>query len=363
MRRTRENPGDGYDGHSNYRDDFEPKPAGEVLRAFVRGLLAIAVCVTTTRLVYTLSAPDSAVTRIIIGLFAGVAGLIAGCLAYPMLHGWRNGESRPWTPLDAVAAAYFVFLFAIPYHLAQQRDQRRELAQLEQERIDRQERARYQERRNADAVDKLRRSGNYAEPGVVPPGLHVVDEGATVTVTNNGDHFADVSLSRVLVDAGSPGGWKGCALWTGGFHNEGRYHGHVLRPGMSLTFSMYGDCIEEFRDAPLEFRVGNPLMSGEAGERAWWSSSAFAFPEGREAETMRRLANARSPGRKPVSTPEPVAQRERSSEVEIAAEAEPELVAKAPATTSDIIKCRDSKGAVQFTQSYCPPGTTRVEQN
>jgi hypothetical protein len=40
--------------------------------------------------------------------------------------------------------------------------------------------------------------------------------------------------------------------------------------------------------------------------------------------------------------------------------AEPEAEESAPSSRK-IIKCRDSAGAITFTQGYCPPGTRKVD--
>jgi hypothetical protein len=206
--------------------------------------------------------------------------------------------------------------------------------------------------------------GRFAEPGIVPPDFEVSDQGTSVTVTYRGEKSTAISLGRVLRDSQSPGGWKGCALWTGGPHGHGRFYGHYINPGMTLSYSMYEGCIEEFRDAPLEYRVGEPTMEGEAGDRAWWSESAFASPEGREKETHQWLAASRtrmvsSPDRGEAGEYRPEQVVRHGVKVEPASETEP--LVNEPAGNRDVIKCRDASGAIQFTQTYCPPGTTRVE--
>ena len=349
---------DAYDGHANYREGLGPKASGEMLRVCVRGLLAIATCIASTWLVYKFMSPESAASRIAGGLFAGLVGLIAGAFCYPWLNGSEPGKSRPWGPRDLIAAAFFVFAYTIPLHLQLDREERERQVRQERQRVEERERDQYHAQRREEGVAKIRRLGRFAEPGVLPPDFLVQDHGTAVKVIYRGEKGTVISLSRVLPDSDSPGGWKGCALWTGGVHGHGRYYGHFIDPGMSLSFSMYDGCVEEFRDAPLEFRVGEPTMEGEAGERAWWSSSAFAMPEGREAETMRRLAATRA---RPEQTPSQV---RPATQGEPRGEAAENLVERVEETASanvrSVVKCRDGAGAIHYTHA-CPPGTTRVD--
>jgi hypothetical protein len=48
-------------------------------------------------------------------------------------------------------------------------------------------------------------------------------------------------------------------------------------PQDSITYVLRKECAPMFRDAQIEFRVGN-----ESGDIGWWSDSAFAKPKGRE---------------------------------------------------------------------------------
>jgi hypothetical protein len=352
---------DEYDGHANYREQFAPRPAGVVLRNLVRGLLSIAVGITITWVVHKLLYPGPNLLVLFTAGFAGLVGLIGGCISYWLLSRELDDGPRPIGVLDAIAVAIFIFAFVIPLSVERADEKREHQLREAQRRVAERERDEYVAQRKAEAMTKLRRLGRFAEPGIVPPDFEVVDQGSSVSVTNRGEKSTSISLSRVLRDSETPTGWKGCALWTGGPHGHGRYYGHYINPGMTLSFSMYDGCLEEFRDAPLEYRVGEPTMEGEAGDRAWWSESAFASPDGRERETFRRLAESRtptepSPDRGDDGQYRPEQVERHGVKVESASETEP--TASEPAGTRDVIKCRDASGAVQFTQGYCPPGTT-----
>jgi hypothetical protein len=174
-----------------------------------------------------------------------------------------------------------------------------------------------------------------------------------VALTWKGEHRELIALSRVRADPLSPGGWKGCAMWTSGEQTQGRRHNHYLAPGATQTFHLYPECSEEFSSAPLEFRVGDPTIDGPVGSRAWWSQSAISSPDGRERETSRYRA----------ATPAPTVTQHRASRPGASVEAvEPrEAERPAPAGIDDVIRCRDASGAIQYTQTQCPPGTTLVE--
>lgn len=279
---------DEYAGHANYRDQFAPKPPREVWRGFLRFFLCVGVGAAITWIVHKAIHPGQNVLVLFTAGFAAIVGLLAACFCYPWLRGTRNLDPRPLGTRDVIAAAFLMFVFAIPFSRDRARDERAAAAsRLEAERWER-ERAEYESRRRQDGMAMLRRLGRYGPPGVGPPDFEVQDSGDHVLMTYRGVKGTSISLSRVIADAWAPGGWRACAMWTEGVHN-GRYYSHYINPQMTLRFDMHRDCIPEFRGAAIEFRVGNPMMEGEAAARAWWSESAFASPGGREAETSRYL--------------------------------------------------------------------------
>jgi len=340
-----------YDGHANYREQFAPKPPRAVLRSFLRVLLSIGLAVTITWVVHKLLYPGRNILVIFTAGFAGLVGLIGGAFGYSWLNDGADGEQREWSPLDAIAAAIIVFGFAIPLSVERAQEKRERQARTDEREAAIRAHEEAQTRQQDGAVARLRRRGRFAAPGIVPPKFEVRDSGVSVKLTYRGDISMPIALRRVLPDSNSPGGWRGCVLWTDGNYDEGRFDSHIIDPGMTLIFTMYGQCIEEFRGAPLEYRVGEPTMAGEAGDLTWWSESAFASAERRESET---------PGTVAASTVATAQSSQDVAEVNAhAPEAEPPV--SKPAASGDVILCRDASGGIQFTQAYCPSGTTRVE--
>lgn len=285
---------DDYDGHADYLEEFRPPTPLQRVRRILAGLLAIAIGVTVTRLVFVLMDDGTAVMSIFAGIVAFIVGLVGGAFGYSWLAGKKGDEERTGWTRELIAAAFFVLAFVLPVkHNANQRVIEHQ-RQMEQARRQEAERDALLKARMDKGLEAMRADGRHAPPGVVPPGFEVADRGASVVVTNVGTASTDISLSRVIEDASAPSGWRGCSLYTAGPHGNGRFYGHYINPGMSLTFEMYGDCLVEFRTAPLEYRVSRPDLEGDRGIQAWWSDSAMAKPEGREAEFwQRRYAGTR----------------------------------------------------------------------
>ncbi len=285
-------PGD-YDGHADYLEEFRPPTPGQRLRRIAAGLLGIAVGVTVMRWTFNLMDTEPSVLRIFTGPAAFVVGLVAGAFCYSWLQRkGADGEERTGWIRELIALALFVLGFVIPVkHNANVRAAEHRQALEDSRRAEAQRDAFLKARMDA-GVQAMRAGGRHAPPGVVPPGFEIEDRGMTVLVTNVGTQSTDISLARVIADESAPSGWRGCALYTAGPHGNGRFYGHYINPGMSLTFVMYADCRAEFETAELEYRVGSADAEGERGMRAWWSDSAMAKPEGREAEFWQRQRGA-----------------------------------------------------------------------
>jgi hypothetical protein len=276
-----------YDGHDDYRAQFAPPTVGALARRFVHGLLAIALGLVVLRLAFNLLHPGRNVLLLFTGGLAVILAIAAAALAHRWLTKPRPEGSSLWLR-EGIVAIVFVVGFLLPVRQnAVERDDQDERQRVQRETAEAEHERRQEERLEA-GMQAMRASNRFAPPGVAPPDFEVVDDGATVRVTYHGTESSSISLARVMEDATQPGGWRGCALWTAGKIGGGRYYSHFVESGMTLTFNMYDDCIAEFRDAPLEFRVGHPELGGERGARAWWSESAFARPEGREWEYWQR---------------------------------------------------------------------------
>jgi hypothetical protein len=123
-------------------------------------------------------------------------------------------------------------------------------------------------------IAALRQNPNgHGRPGVVPPMLHVVDDGRGVAVTNTAQEWLTVALARVLPDQQRE--WRACPLLTVGEVSD--YYRFSIGPSQTARYAPLPDCAAEFDGAPLEYRVGDPLPN----TTGWWSDSAFAAPNGR----------------------------------------------------------------------------------
>lgn len=209
-----------------------------------------------------------------LNLFAIVFGMVAAAAYLVLVMTRRIFKVR--LAIDIAAVVFVLFGYVIPEYRAdvQQKTE---------------ERARVVRLRAEDEADKIefnawlaamKQSTNHGPPGEVPPMLTVKDDGTTVRVQNNLDHSINVALARVREDSNSPGGWKGCGLYTD--DGGGRKYSWVIAPKQSITYVTWQECGAAYRDAPIEYRVGKrPPESG------WWSDSAFAKQEGREFDGIR----------------------------------------------------------------------------
>jgi hypothetical protein len=134
-----------------------------------------------------------------------------------------------------------------------------------------------------DWVQRLIAERRYGAPGTVPPMLEVrpSDAGFAVTVRNVEATEVVLSLAFVAVDASASGGWRGCGYT--GYAGEGPEEWVTLAAGESAIFELEPYCSELYLelDAHYEYRVGNETVPIESG---WWTTSAFAAPQGRSEE-------------------------------------------------------------------------------
>jgi hypothetical protein len=113
----------------------------------------------------------------------------------------------------------------------------------------------------------------HGPPGVVPPMLAVVDDGRGVQVTNTSQEWLVVALARVLQDEQDV--WRACPLLTVGEVSD--YYRFSIGPGQMARYAPLPDCAAGFEGAPLEYRVGDPVLDATG----WWSDTAFEVPNGR----------------------------------------------------------------------------------
>lgn len=129
------------------------------------------------------------------------------------------------------------------------------------------------DKRYAAWVEQLKLSTNHGSPGVVPPMLKVEDNGASIQVQNFAEKRVSLALGRVRQDPTAPGGWKRCGAYVDRPHS--RPSGVSLNPGEMATYRLYENCAEEFKSAPIEYRVGGRRGMYSSDEIGWWSDSAF----------------------------------------------------------------------------------------
>ena len=123
-------------------------------------------------------------------------------------------------------------------------------------------------------IAALRQDPNaHGPPGVMPPMLEVSDDGSGVRVTNTTSEWLTVALARVLQD--NQGAWHACPLLTVGEVSD--YYRFSIGPGSTAQYAPIPSCAVGFEGAPLEYRVGHPLLD----RIGYWSDTAFAVPNGR----------------------------------------------------------------------------------
>jgi hypothetical protein len=69
--------------------------------------------------------------------------------------------------------------------------------------------------------------------------------------------------------------WLACPLLTVGEHSS--YYRFSIGPGQTARYALRSDCASAFVDAPLEYRVGDPVRD----TTGWWSDTLFEVPNGR----------------------------------------------------------------------------------
>jgi hypothetical protein len=215
--------------------------------------LAPAICDSAGGLVF-----------VIAGIVVGI--LCAGCYWVAALALGLAGKTRVRYTLDAVVAA----VAAVTYGSLVWQAERATAASVAAAETAARNEAIARERwiaalqQNPDA---------HGPPGVVPPMLEVVDDGRSVRVTNTTSEWLTVALARVLQD--NQGAWHACPLLTVGEVSD--YYRFSIGPGNSADYAPLPGCAAGFDGAPLEYRVGDPVLD-RAG---FWSDTAFAVPNGR----------------------------------------------------------------------------------
>jgi hypothetical protein len=115
---------DEYDGHANYRESLAPKPGRVIARGFLRGLLAVGLCVTITWVVHKLLYPGPNILLLFTAGFAGLLGLIGGALGYSWMNKDRAGEHKELGFLDTIVVLIFVIAYLVPLSMERANEKR-----------------------------------------------------------------------------------------------------------------------------------------------------------------------------------------------------------------------------------------------
>lgn len=124
------------------------------------------------------------------------------------------------------------------------------------------------DRARAKWAADVRAAGAWGAPGTEPPMLKVVDDGASVTVTNVIDiEIPCIQLARIYRDSRPGGGYVRCEMRRGREKASCR----ALAPGGSQTYELRPIAGDECRQGELEYRVGDYTNP----EPSWWTSTAL----------------------------------------------------------------------------------------
>ena len=196
-------------------------------------------------------------------VFSAIARGISKALGYPA----TAGGSGALLVIDLVGIAFIYMAMVVPVH---HKERVATQQQFEREAV-------IPARRRAEFLawaGDIRGSGAHAPPGVVPPMLRVEDDGVSALVTNTSGSGMNLGLSRVLPGA-EAGTWRHCRMGVAqrldGVSESPGYYEAAVPEGATFRWVPDRSCTEEFRGAPLEYRVGRYGTKWNV----WWSDSAL----------------------------------------------------------------------------------------
>lgn len=206
---------------------------------------------------------ELSVAGVFVFLLALCAGVVAAIIFFWIVHARSNFKT--WLILNVLVIGAIAIWLVRP--LAQKDALRQErVAAQHQVEID-------SDKRYAAWVEQLKISTNHGPPGAVPPMLKVEDDGTTIQVQNLAEKRVSLALGRVRQDPTAPDGWKWCGAYAD--RPPSRPSAVDLNPGEMAIFRLYENCAEEFKSAPIEYRVGGWRWINSSDEIGWWSDSAF----------------------------------------------------------------------------------------
>lgn len=258
-------------------DDHRPATGAERFMRSAEWVLGAGLVLAVASQTYNVACAALGCANSGIGLpflfVAAMAGVFAIGLYRKLLQDWRFQWGR-----RLAASGVVLLLIGVLLVLPVQRSGQ---VLMEQKAVQQAERVK------ADAARQvaeeawragLRARGDHGPPGVVPPSLRVEAGDTGIIVTNITQKPLSVALFRVREDAAAPGGWRACSMHTAGTRGAGlRFYRYSLGPGERTTFVNFEPCAASFKDALIEYRIGQ-----HPDESGWWSDSALAAPNRRD---------------------------------------------------------------------------------
>lgn len=121
-------------------------------------------------------------------------------------------------------------------------------------------------------VAGLRAKGRSGPPGTVPPMVQLQDQGDVVRIvlTRTG---STVQIARIKSSADGDGLAR-CRMFAKDLRYVWRTRAQRLDWNKEYRLVLAPQCAEEFREAPLEFRIGRPREG-----TGWWTDTAIDDPK------------------------------------------------------------------------------------
>lgn len=256
-----------YDGYEHYRDSFRPARTQGSLASYVGLAVGLAVWYASAHLFYI----DMAT-----GPMSGLVAIFAGALGFAVMLVYVVvlailAKASPHGGRALLAAGVLFAVVGASVHSDKDRPAPVAATAPEHGRVV-----------PEVWITSIFYEGMYGPPGEVPSSLLAITEHDNrVAVRNKAGAAVFVKLARVAPDARANGGWRGCALHLVGLDDA--YEARIPNAA-TAELELSAECPNEMRNAALEYRVDT---IDSPNEHAWWSSSAFAAPTGRDLENGR----------------------------------------------------------------------------
>ena len=218
---------------------------------------------------------------IVFMFLAAIALFVASGFTCYLIYKLRKWKGALAAYGSVVALFVFGFLMPVGEQQAANAKAREERARVIAQFESRMDRAR------AKWVADVRAAGAWGAPGTEPPMLKVIDEGASVTITNVIDiDIPCVNLARIYHDSSPGDGYFRCEMKR----ERDNVACRTLPPGGSHTYALRSGAENECRNGKLEYRIGKYTDP----EPTWWTSTALKRFERSSEEIERRSSRRRA---------------------------------------------------------------------